>query len=98
MRGIRDFDEGEMVEVVLYDDGTYEVNDISATYATQHLVGTRNGRDVDIYHCHKDIWQVYMIRLLKRKIGEMNEVIKELNKNKKRIESILVDFIKKSDG
>ena len=38
----------EMVEVILYENGTYEVKDIEADNATQRLVGWVNGSKCDI--------------------------------------------------
>lgn len=76
----------EMVEVILYEDGHYEVNDIESDYATQRLCGNYNDQHVDIYYCKKNKWKMYLLKLLST--NEIDEQIKELQKKKERINDL----------
>ena len=71
----------EMVSVVLYEDGTYIVEDIPDYYATQKLYGMRDGKNCKIYHCAKSKWKTYLLRLLST--NDIDKQIAELNKRKK---------------
>lgn len=73
----------EMVSVVLYEDGTYTVEDIPDYYATQELYGMRDGKNCKIYHCFKSKWKTYLLRLLSTK--DIDKQIAKLNKQKKTI-------------
>lgn len=73
----------EMVSVVLYEDGTYAVEDIPDYYATQELYGMRDGKNCKIYHCFKSKWKTYLLRLLSTK--DIDKQIAELKKQKKVI-------------
>lgn len=82
----------EMVKVILYENGTYEVKDIEADHATQRLVGRVNGSKCDIYYCHKSKWKSYLLRLLDT--NAIDENIRELQKRKKAIERLRVRISK----
>ena len=71
----------EMVSVVLYEDGTYTVEDIPDDHATQRLYGIRNGKSCKIYYCFKSKWKTYLLRLLST--NDIDKQIAELNKRKK---------------
>ena len=86
----------EMVEVILYENGTYEVKDIEADYATQRLVGWVNGIECDIYYCHKNKWKTYLMKLLDTNAIDKN--IRELQKRKKAIEKLRVRISKEIAG
>lgn len=73
----------EMVSVVLYEDGTYKIEDIPDYYATQKLYGMRDGKNCKIYHCIKSKWKTYLLRLLST--DDIDKQIAELNKRKKAI-------------
>lgn len=73
----------EMVSVVLYEDGTYKIEDIPDYYATQKLYGMRDGKSCKIYHCIKSKWKTYLLRLLST--DDIDKQILELNKQKKAI-------------
>lgn len=73
----------EMVSVVLYEDGTYKIEDIPDYYATQELYGMRDGKNCKIYHCIKSKWKTYLLRLLST--DDIDKQILELNKQKKAI-------------
>lgn len=75
----------EMVSVVLYEDGTYIVEDIPDYYATQKLYGMRDGKNCKIYHCIKSKWKIYLLKLLSTKDIDIDKQIVELNKQKKAI-------------
>ena len=73
----------EMVEVVLYANGKYTVEDISSDYRTQRLYGVRNYENVDVYHCPKKSWKKYLLKLLST--TEIDRQIAELKKQKQKI-------------
>lgn len=75
----------EMVSVVLYEDGTYKIEDIPDYYATQKLYGMRDGKSCKIYHCIKSKWKTYLLRLLSLSTKDIDKQIAELNKRKKAI-------------
>lgn len=74
----------EMVQVVLYEDGTYEVNDIEPCHATQQLVGYKNGKNCKMYNCLKRNWKKYLIKLLDTK--DIEKQILELQRRKKSLD------------
>ncbi len=82
----------EMVKVILYENGTYEVKDIESDYATQRLVGWVNGSKCDIYYCYKSKWRSYLMKLLDT--SAINKDIRELQKRKKAIEKLRVRISK----
>lgn len=85
----------EMVEVVLYENGEYEVKGANPNHATQHMVGMSDKGRRELYYCHKDKWKYYLLKLLSTK--EIDEKIKELKKQKKAKEE-LAEKIKKELG
>jgi hypothetical protein len=54
----------EMVEVVLYEDGTYEVNGADPHHATQHMVGMNDKGRYEKYRCTKDKWKHYLLQMV----------------------------------
>lgn len=76
----------EMVKVILYEDGHYEVNDAESHHATQRLYGFYNGQHVDIYYCKKNKWKMYLLKLLST--NEIDEQIKELQKKKEHLNDL----------
>lgn len=85
----------EMVSVVLYEDGTYTVEDILDYYATQKLYGMRDGKNCKIYHCVKSKWKTYLLKLLST--NDIDEQIAELNKQKKAIMELKEQIKKELD-
>lgn len=84
----------EMVEVILYENGTYEVKDIESRYATQRLVAWMNGSKCDVYHCRKSKWKSYLMKLLNTNINTIDKDIRELQKRKKATEKMRVRISK----
>lgn len=76
----------EMVEVVLYEDGTYSVTDVDSSHTTQRMYGSYAGKSIDLYFCPKANWKKYLLRLLSTK--DLNKKIRELQKKKKVIENL----------
>lgn len=76
----------EMVEVVLYEDGKYEVNGADPHHAIQSMVGMSNKGRFEAYNCPKNEWKHYLLKLLSTK--EIDEKIKELKKQKKAKEEL----------
>lgn len=76
----------EMVEVILYEDGEYEVIEADSNHATQRMAGMYGNIHVEIYYCRKDKWKYYLLKLLSTK--DIDEKIKELKKQKKAKEEL----------
>ena len=72
----------EMVKVILFEDGTYEVNDIPNDYVTQKLCGFYNGKRCDIYYCLKPKWKYYLLKLLSTSTRNIDKQISELQRKK----------------
>lgn len=79
-------EERKMVEVALFEDGTYTVKDIDSHCATQYLIGSRNGQYVKLYYCPKDKWKYYLLKLCDTK-GIDNQ-INELRLRKEKLENL----------
>lgn len=86
----------EMVKVILYEDGTYTVEDTSPNCATQRMWGMRNGKDCDIYYCFKSRWKEYLVRLLSTK--DIDREIAELKKQKKAKEALKARILKEIEA
>jgi hypothetical protein len=79
----------EMVEVVLWEDGTYEVEDTEPCYMTQMMYrydGKGLERRGKVYICKKEKWKYYLMRMLSTK--EIDDEIRELKKKKKAMEQL----------
>lgn len=76
----------EMVEVILYDDGTYEVNGVDSRHVTQKMVGWSGSRHLEKYYCKKDKWKYYLMKLLDTK--DIDRQIQRLKKKKKEMEKL----------
>jgi len=76
----------EMVCVRLYEDGTYEVEDIDSRYVTQKLFGGCEKGMFEAYNCLKDRWQYYLLKLLST--TEIDKEIKKLQKRKRDVEKL----------
>lgn len=90
------FSRFDYVEVVLYDDGTYEVKDVDH-FISSHFSDKRNGRDVDIFYCGKETWKFEVCHLINKEIERDKETIKQLKQDKKRNESLLKSFLEELD-
>lgn len=87
------FSSFDYVEVVLYDDGTYEVKDVDYFRISPHFSDKRNGRNVDIFYCNKETWKFEICHRINKEIEQEKEIIKQLKQNKKQKESLLKSFI-----
>lgn len=76
----------EMVEVVLWDDGTYEVNIVDSNHVTQRMVGWSGSRHFEKYYCKKDKWKYYLMKLIDTK--DIDRQIQRLKKKKKEMEKL----------
>lgn len=85
----------EMVEVILHENGTYEVNDIDPHYATQLMYGYdgSTGLHYRLYKCPKDEWKPYLMKLLSTE--DIDKEIRKLQKQKKEMEKLKKEIIKK---
>lgn len=82
----------EMVEVTLYEDGTYTVEDADSRYATQRMYGYHNGKRYDSYYCFKSRWKEYLVKLLSTK--DIDREIAELKKKKRAKETLKAKILK----
>ena len=85
----------EMVKVILYENGEYEVNEADPHRATQHMVGMGNKGRFELYYCPKDKWKHYLLKLLSTE--SIDKEIEELKKQKKAKEELRAK-IKKEIG
>jgi hypothetical protein len=85
----------EMVEVVLYENGEYEVNGADSHHAIQSMVGMDNRGRFESYYCPKDEWKHYLLKLLCTK--DIDVKIEKL-KEQKKIREELAAKIKKELG
>jgi hypothetical protein len=85
----------EMVEVVLYENGEYEVNGADSHHAIQSMVGRDNRGRFESYYCPKNKWKHYLLKLLSTEA--IDDKIKELKKQKEAREE-LAEKIKKELG
>ena len=74
----------EMVEVILYDTGEYEVSPLAGYYAEQLLYGSRKGLSVVILHCAKATWKKRLIEFLDTS-DSIDRQIERLQQKKKTI-------------
>jgi len=84
----------EMVQVILYEDCTYEVNDVDPHHAVQHLYGSYNRTYFQFYYCPKDRWEKYLVRMLSASTKDIDKKIRELQKQKKEMEKLKEKFVK----
>ena len=91
----------EMVQVILYENGTYEVKDTDPYHATQwfHGYNGTTGLQYEKYNCPKDKWKEYLMKLLStkyidRQIQKMQSKIQKLQKQKKMREELKENLVK----
>lgn len=89
--------EREMVEVILYADGTYDINDIDSDNATQKLYGRRNGKPCDIYFCPKVKQASYLLKLIRLRHTELVKDIKMKEKMRKQVEKLELKILAEID-
>lgn len=85
----------EMVEVVLYENGEYEVNGADPHHAIQSMVGMSDKGRFESYYCQKNEWKHYLLKLLSTK--DIDAKIEKL-KEQKKIREELAAKIKKELG
>lgn len=76
----------EMVKVVLYDNGEYEVREADPYYMTQRMSGMNDKGHYELYYCKKDKWKHYLLELLSTK--DIDEKIEKLKEQKKAKEEL----------
>jgi hypothetical protein len=85
----------EMVQVVLYENGEYEVNGADRHHEIQSMVGRGNKGRFELYYCPKNEWKHYLLILLSTK--DIDWKIEKL-KEQKKIREELAAKIKKELG
>lgn len=85
----------EMVEVVLYEDGEYEVKEANPRNAIQSMVGMSDKGRFESYYCPKNEWKHYFLKLLCTK--DIDKKIEKL-KEQKKIREELAEKFKKELG
>lgn len=86
----------EMVEVVLYEDGEYEVKGANPHYAIQRMVGMGNKGRFESYYCQRNEWKHYLLQMV-ISTKDIDAKIEEL-KERKKIREELAAKIKKELG
>jgi len=76
----------EMVRVCLYENGDYKVENIGSNYATQKLYGSDSKGSYKMYHCLKNKWKVYLLKLIDTK--KIDKEIAKLKKRKQQMEML----------
>ena len=86
----------KMVEVILYENGTYEVKDTEPYHATQWFHGYSGvtGLKYEKYNCPKDKWEEYLMKLLSTKdidkqMQKLQRKLQELQRQKKMKEELI---------
>jgi undecaprenyl pyrophosphate synthase len=75
----------EMVNVILYKNGEYEVREADPRHATQRAGVNKKGSFI-MYYCPKDEWKYYLLKLLSTE--SIDKEIEELKKRKKAKEEL----------
>lgn len=86
----------EMVRVRLYEDGTYEIEDIESYWATQRLGGCCSKGFYQEYHCLKGRWKYYLLKLFDT--AKIDKEIKELQKRKRDMQKLKSKISKELEG
>lgn len=83
----------KMVCVILYENGTYEVENITGEHATQRLCGySQTKGNYSCYYCRKEKWKDYLLKLLDT--DDIDREIAELKKKKKAKEKLREQLLK----
>lgn len=88
----------KMVEIILYEDGTWEIEDIDSNYATQKLYGFKGGRSYTGYRCKKGKEYYYIDIMMKELIEENKNKIKELKEKNEILLERLINFKEDFEG
>lgn len=88
----------QMVEVILYEDGRYEVNDVAERYATTHLYRCAHGVEGEMYYCKKSRWKFYLLKLVRSIEKSLDKQIAELNEKRNKIASLKIELMNESGG
>lgn len=88
----------EMVEITLYEDGTWEIKDIDSSHVTQKLYCALKGRFGTLYYCRKEKAYYYLKKLFKELIAKNKNKIKELEKRNEILLEQLSNFKKDFEG
>jgi hypothetical protein len=86
----------EMVEVVLYENGEYEVNGADPHHVTMHMVGMGNKGRFESYYCPKNEWKHYLLQMV-ISTKDIDWKIEKLKEQKKAREELAAK-IKKELG
>lgn len=79
----------EMVEVLLYKDGTFELNnDIYGDVTTHKDYGFNKSQFCYMYYCRKDKWKMYLLKLINEYEKDIDKNLKQLNKRKEKLEKL----------
>ena len=84
----------KMVKVILYENGTYEVNDADPHHVTQMMYGHNGNTGLHFreYYCPKDEWKKYLMKLLST--NDIDKKIRKLQKQKKEMEKLKKEIAK----
>ena len=84
----------EMVEVLLYKDGTFELNnDIYGDVKPHKAYGFNKGKSCYMYYCRKDKWKMYLLKLINEYEKDIDKNFKQLNKRKEKLEKLKEKYL-----
>ena len=89
----------KMIQLRLYEDGTYTVKDIGPDNQTQLFYGWDGDRkkghcNFIEYYCFKSKKDYYLQRLVKKQLADIDEKMAELKKKKKAILNLKLTEVK----
>lgn len=82
----------EMIKVIVYYDGTWDIENLDGNYATQHLYCTIKGKSGECYHCLKGKEEYYKKKLVKNIIKKQEEKVKEAQERLNNLKEVLTNI------
>lgn len=82
----------EMSKVIVYYDGTWEIEDLDCHYATQHLYCIIKGKSGECYYCLKGKEEYYKKRLVKSIIKKQEEKVKKEQERLNNLKKVLTNI------
>lgn len=82
----------EMSKVIVYYDGTWEVEGLDCNYTTQHLYCTMKGKSGECYYCLRGREEYYKKRLVKSIISKQEEKVKKEQEVLNKLKEVLTNI------
>lgn len=84
--------KGEMVKVLLYENGDVEIESTESNQATQHMWFANENGCGDVYFCKKGMESFYLKRMISKRKKELAKQIKELKAVEVRVNKKLSEL------